>query len=580
MELKIDNIEGSNFATASNVYQIYDTTNNSDVFELVIDGLILEKYADEDVKEYIKNLPSNKKRVATLSLIGEDNLLWTKINEIIKEEKSSYERLKSVYTLLKEYVKIADVERKKHGEILTPFKELAEPMVKLVEKYDPEFWKNKNHKVLDSSAGYGTFLILSAYKFMVGLKDEFPDEEQRFKWIVENCLYYGELQAKSVFSWLVAIDPHNEYKTNIYWGSFLTKDFDDHMNNVWKVESFDLIIQNPPYQTREDGNTKTKPIWHLFVQKSLTLLKEDKYMIMVHPDGWRSNTGIFKETQELLRGKEMLYLEVHDKNEGFKIFGATTTYDFYCLRNTENKNFITEIRCVNGEFEKVDISKMEFIPNGMFNDYKNLVAKDGEEKVNFIHSYSAYEHRKSHMSVIETEVFKYPCIYYTYKDESVRLMYSNTDTRGHFGVPKIIWSYGGASTPIIDKTGEYGQVEFAYSIVDSVDNLENIKKAMMTDRFIKIMSLSDGTAGVGGQRYNSKIISTFRKDFWKDFINEPEVIIEKKKLIIGNKYTYIGNSKKILKDNVEIITLSDEKAKVKDTNGQVLEVSISKLKKI
>ena len=46
----------------------------------------------EDVKEYIKNLPSNKKRVATLSLIGEDNLLWTKINEIIKEEKFSIDR--------------------------------------------------------------------------------------------------------------------------------------------------------------------------------------------------------------------------------------------------------------------------------------------------------------------------------------------------------------------------------------------------------------------------------------------------------------------------------------------------------
>ena len=62
MELKIDNIEGSNFATASNVYQIYDTTNNSDVFELVIDGLILEKYADEDVKEYLRTfgMPTSK----------------------------------------------------------------------------------------------------------------------------------------------------------------------------------------------------------------------------------------------------------------------------------------------------------------------------------------------------------------------------------------------------------------------------------------------------------------------------------------------------------------------------------------
>jgi len=94
------------------------------------------------------------------------------------------------------------------------------------------FGKIKITKFLDSSAGYGTFLILAAYKFMVGLKDEFPDEEERFKWIVENCLYYGELQAKSVFSWLVAIDPYDEYETNIYWGSFLSEDFDKHAKEV------------------------------------------------------------------------------------------------------------------------------------------------------------------------------------------------------------------------------------------------------------------------------------------------------------------------------------------------------------
>ena len=251
--LEISNTEGTSFATASNAYKLYEIDHDSDIFEGVIDGLILEKYADQDLKDYIKDLPSNKKRVAALLSIGDDNVLWSKINEIIKEEKSGYQRLKAVYTLLKEYVKILDVERKKHGEILTPFKELAEPMVKLVEKYDPEFWKNKNHKVLDSSAGYGTFLILAAYKFMVGLKGIIEDEEERFKWIVENCLYYGELQAKSVFSWLVAIDPYNEYKTNIYWGNFLTEDFDRHMNLVWHVEKFDLIIQNPPYQEQKPG---------------------------------------------------------------------------------------------------------------------------------------------------------------------------------------------------------------------------------------------------------------------------------------------------------------------------------------
>lgn len=513
--LEINNINGVNFGTASNVYQIYNTTNDSDVFELVIDGLILEKYADEDVKEYIKHLPSNKKRVATLSSIGDDNLLWTKINEIIKEEKSSYERLKSVYTLLKEYVKIADVERKKHGEILTPFKELAEPMVKLVDKYDSEFWKNKNHKVLDSSAGYGTFLILVAYKFMVGLKDEFPNEEERFKWIVENCLYYGELQAKSVFSWLVAIDPHNEYKTNIYWGSFLTKDFDDHMNNVWKVVSFDLIIQNPPYQEQKPGFKKTQPLWHLFVQKSLKLLVENGYMVMVHPSGWRNVDGVFKETQIKLKENQILELHIHNEKKGLKTFGAETRYDYYILCNKSSYKE-TIIKCQDESFDSSDISKMEFIPNGMFSKVNELIAKEGEEKVEILHSFSSYETRKEYISKEKTEEFKYPCMYTVPKGDIPNLFYSSVNDKGHFGISKLIWSNGRIISvgSYIDEVGEFGLTQFSYAIVDSVENLKNIKKAFDSKEFRSLMEI----CAVGDMTINRKSIATFKKDFWKEFI--------------------------------------------------------------
>jgi hypothetical protein len=513
--LEISNTEGTSFATASNVYKIYERDHDADIFEGVIDGLILEKYADQDLKDYIKDLPSNKKRVAALLSIGDDNVLWSKINEIIGEEKSGYQRLKSVYTLLKEYVKIADVERKKHGEILTPFKELAEPMVKLIEKYDAEFWKNKNHKVLDSSAGYGTFLILAAYKFMVGLKGEIEDEEERFKWIVENCLYYGELQAKSVFSWLVAIDPHNEYKTNIYWGSFLSKEFDEHAKNVWGVEKWNLIIQNPPYQMRKEGFKKTQPLWHLFVQKSLSLLSEGGYMVMVHPGGWRNVDGFFKETQNLLKSKKVLYLKLHTFRQGQEYFDAAINFDYYILKNEKNNGYLTEILNVRGILEKVDISRVEFISDENIIEIQNLVAKDNEEKVNIIWD-STYHTQKSHVVKNKTEEFKYPVIYTVKspdKNNTPTFWYTNSDKK-HFGIPKIVWA-NGASGVFIDQKGDYGLTQFAYAIIDNVNNFENIKKAMQTEKFIKdIMGFKHSL----GDKYNRKVISTFKKDFWKEFI--------------------------------------------------------------
>jgi hypothetical protein len=516
--LEINNIEGS-FATASNAYKIYGRDHDKDIFESVIDGLIIEKYADQDVKEYIKNLPSSKKRIATLSLIGDDNLLWSKINVILNEEKSGYQRLKSVYTLLKEYVKIADVERKKHGEILTPFAELAEPMVKLVEKYDPEFWKNKNHKVLDSSAGYGTFLILAAYKFMVGLKDDIKDEEERFKWIVENCLYYGELQAKSVFSWLVAIDPHNEYKTNIYWGSFLSKEFDEHAKNVWGVDKWNLIMQNPPYQklketdkNKDSKNPKTQPLWHLFVKKSLSLLKKGGYMVMVHPGGWRDLDGVFKETQNLLKENKILELHMFPFKSGLEIFKAKTNFDYYILKNEKNDQFITEIHCENGTIERLNLLDLNYIPGENISLIQNIFSKNN--RVNLIHSYSAYEPRKNFISKEKNDINKYPIVYMVSYKNIPTFIYSSRNDRGHFGIPKVIWA-SGSSGVIIDYKGEYGLTPFSAAISDEPENLENIKKALESEKFIKeVMLFKNGL----GHKYNNKVISMLKKDFWKEFI--------------------------------------------------------------
>jgi hypothetical protein len=389
MKIQINNISGTNFATASNVYEVYEIDQNSDIFEDVIDGLVLEKYADPDVKEYIKELPSSKKRIATLSLIGDDNLLWSKINSILNEEKSGYQRLKSVYTLLKEYVKIADVERKKHGEILTPFKELAEPMVKLVEKYDPEFWKNKNHKVLDSSAGYGTFLILAAYKFMVGLKDEIPNEEERFKWIVENCLYYGELQAKSVFSWLVAIDPNNEYKTNIFWGDFLSEDFDRHMKDVWNVSSFSISIQNPPYNSSRKDNNQSSDIYNLFVDKCHRICNK---VLMVTPSRWFVKSSLSNFRRRMINEYGLVCINHINDNKFFDGADVKGGISYFLLDKDfkGNATFNDDI---------IDLKKYDIIPNDVRKETFSLIDK--------VINYNNIQHRfnsQSHFSIKTNDI--------------------------------------------------------------------------------------------------------------------------------------------------------------------------------
>jgi hypothetical protein len=543
MEVQINNINGNNFGTASNVYDVYKKSGDRNSFELVLDGLILERYSDnEEMKNYIKSLPKENKRLATVALLSDDNVLWSQINELVKKKQSSYERLRGVYNLIKEYVKIADVDRKGKGEIHTPFKELAEPMVKLVEKYNLEFWKNPNHKVLDSSAGYGTFLILAAYKFMVGLKDVIKDEEERFKWIVENCLYYGELQARSAFSWLIAIDPFDQYETNIFWGDFLSEDFDRHMKEIWQIDAWNLIIQNPPYQIRKEGFKKTQPLWHLFVQKSLTILKEDGYMVMVHPSGWRNVDGDFKDVQILLKSNQLLEISIHDEREGEEIFGATTGFDYYILKKS---SYRYETKIFNKEnVGKLNLLDFEFIPSGMFELFSKLIAKNGEERVNLLHSFSAYETRKPWVSRNMDSKFIYPLSYTIQKDETINFFYSTRKDRGHFGIPKVIWSNGKASSPVIDYNGDYGLTQFSYGIVDDKWNLFSIKNAMDSDRFINLMKSCDMN---DGNRFNKKILSLFRKDFWKEFYD-----IEDLKTIYANLVGYMLKNIKLGCDIDEI----------------------------
>jgi len=110
--------------------------------------------------------------------------------------------------------------------------------------------------------------------------------------------------------------------------------------------------------------------------------------------------------------------------------------------------------------------------------------------------------------------FVYPCIYTIIKDGTINLWWSSVK-KGHFGIPKVMWSNGQASPATLDIDGKYGLTQFAYAIIDDMDNLKNIELAMKSDKFIKLMKNCYMSSG---NRFDRKVLSTFRKDFWKEFI--------------------------------------------------------------
>jgi hypothetical protein len=307
---------------------------------------------------------------------------------------------------------------------------------------------------------------------------------------------------------------------NIYKGSFLDDKFDQHAKDVWGVDKFDICVQNPPYQELIEGNKKSQALWDKFIKRALELTVEGGYNVNVHPSGWRNVDGRFKDTQLLLRSKQMEYLEIHNEKDGLKTFGATTPYDFYCLKNSKNVGNLTKIKGQDGVIELLDLKLMEFIPNFMFSTIFSLVAKNDELKMDVLHSESAYEPRKKWMSNNKNGDFIYLCVYSILKNGVINFKYSNITDKGHFNISKIICGNGANPTFVKDYCGNFGMTQWAFGIVDTVENLDLLYEALKSDKIKQITLATKFNATAGNPVIYPKILATFRKDFWKEFLED------------------------------------------------------------
>jgi hypothetical protein len=159
----------------------------------------------------------------------------------------------------------------------------------------------------------------------------------------------------------------------------------------------------------------------------------------------------------------------------------------------------------------------------MFDEIFSLVAKEGEETVEVLYSRSAYGTDKNHMSKVRTDEHIYPCVSNVTKSEDIKLLYSSINTNGHFGLPKLICGSASSGTNyFIDNDGDYGVTQFSFAIIETPENLPLIKKVMKSQIFQTIIkSIPNNSSAV-----NYKILSTFKKDFWRYFLDENNNVIE------------------------------------------------------
>lgn len=115
-------------------------------------------------------------------------------------------------------------ERKSNAEVSTPY-ELRNEML---DKIPKEFWTTPK-KVFEPCCGKGGFVIDVIRRFMDGLKEYEPNEEFRYKLIVEKCLYFADINRYNVELCCSMINPDGKYDLNYHIGNTLELD----INNKW-----------------------------------------------------------------------------------------------------------------------------------------------------------------------------------------------------------------------------------------------------------------------------------------------------------------------------------------------------------
>ena len=468
--------------------------------------------------------------------------------------------------LVNEYLRPKEKEKKEFGEVFTPIPLITE----MLDRLPVEVWSNPALKWFDPASGMGNFFIVVYQRLMVGLKDMIEDFEERKKHILEKMLYASELNKKNVFIYRLLFNIKGEYRLNVFNGDTL-KELDTMKE--WGVDKFDVIVGNPPYNAFQLSTGKRgggDHLWNKFVVKSLLLVKDDGLLCLIHPPGWRKPQSEHSKCNDffncLTRDNTMLYLEIHNTKDGMKTFCCGTRYDWYVLRHTKNNiiNFKTKVVDEEKNICFVDLSVLNWLPNGCFKEVGSLLAVDNEENCQILQSMSVYETRKKWISPIETKEFKYPVVHSTPK-EGHRFVWSNKNDNGFYGVKKVIFGESGIYNPIIDIEGKYAMSQGAMAII--INNKlegEKISKFLCSKEFDKILNACLWSSF----RIDWRLFSDFKKKFYEVYDVE-EIDVQEEVEVVDEDLT-IKNLKQ-LKEMAKGL-------KIKGYSGLKKDILISKIK--
>ena len=272
-------------------------------------------------------------------------------------------------------------------------------ITEMIGKIPPELWVKTDLSILDPCCGNGNFHLAILDKLL-----NYHDKRH----VLENILEFNDINESRLEN-VRNVFCSEKYNLQITRHDFITFDND---------KKYDLIVANPPYaKILENGKraSKNHNLIKDFMEKALSQLKPNGYILFITPDNWMSYADrnvLIKKITSL----QMIHLDIHNAKKYFKSIGSSFTW--YIIQNCEfYKNINVTGIWKKKEYVSSVISKQRnYIPL-LYNEYvqkilsktvddKNLLKFDVKTSSD-LHKYTKAEFIRAE----KTDMFKYKLIH-------------------------------------------------------------------------------------------------------------------------------------------------------------------------
>jgi hypothetical protein len=316
---------------------------------------IPDNIIDLFLKIYDKNICRNE----------EFNSVVRRIKELFLHTMDNSQELS---LLIDKYLIPHELERKKNAEISTPISLRKEMLDKIPINRWCEYYKVEDNgdwtlvlpKVFEPCCGKGGFVIDIVGRLVNGLKEYIPDEKERYKTVLEKCLYFGDINPVNIFITRLLLDPYGEYNLNYYEGDTLKLD----IKKEWGIDRFDMVIGNPPYNkggvrshTGKKLGKENKTIWPLFISYSLQRLKYNGILAFVTPLSWLKASH---SLHTIMLGKYIKWMLLWDNIKSLSTIKAQIPISTFVLINKDNIK-VHKKSCISTEVQSKKVKTQSLI---------------------------------------------------------------------------------------------------------------------------------------------------------------------------------------------------------------------------